>query len=708
MIIINIKLNKEWLMIRGNNDIEAPMKELLEGFKELFRTRIQQMFLSGNEIGLVVNSIFSPKKTRELLSDVLSQKLALSIDSPIVECTVTEQPDEDDDYEPHKKVKNPFDDHDDDDDDDDDADGKKDPMEYLMEQIKKAKEKRSICDDSEEKTAEIIEKERETASIKWLQNQKEKLVGCSNFLSLLEELRLISSRVRKHNTQKSFAFQHYLFAVNYGYGYTTYTKALLDALTIFGLREKSVPDVVNELVLDLPKNNSIDPREALLSSIRRSGSRGRVYSIDISRWLHRIDDPDFRDFLMSLSRMENNIYIFRVPFLEKEVLDRVHACINDLIFVKCVSIPPMKVEDMAQCAKGFLKEYGYDLTDDAVSVFNQKVIEEKSDGRFYGLNTVKKIVSEFIYQKQLSDAQNDKDDTVIDASDLSALTAEMEDGLAGIEQLKEMVGMEEIVKKVEEIIASIRLSKTVKGVFSPSLHMRFLGNPGTGKTTVARLIGKTLAESGVLRNGSFFEISGRDLVGRYIGETAPKTAAICRDAYGSVLFIDEAYSLYRGDENKKDFGIEALETLIAEMENHRDDLVVIMAGYDAEMQELMNGNKGLESRMPYVIKFPNYNRKQLFEIFKKMIGKIRYADGFLEEAKLFFDNLPDTLLNSRSFSNARYVRNIVQSTCSKAATRMYVNNGSEFELTKEDFRSACNEKVKDDLLKKKPKTRIGF
>ena len=152
----------------------------------------------------------------------------------------------------------------------------------------------------------------------------------------------------------------------------------------------------------------------------------------------------------------------------------------------------------------------------------------------------------------------------------------------------------------------------------PCIHMRFVGNPGTGKTTVARIIGKILKEKGVLRIGNFYEYAGRDFCGRYVGETAPKTASICRDAYGSVLFIDEAYSLYRGDDNSRDYGREALDTLIAEMENHRNDFVVIMAGYTDDMDKLMAGNMGLASRMPYTIEFPNFTREQLYEIFESM------------------------------------------------------------------------------------------
>ena len=172
--------------------------------------------------------------------------------------------------------------------------------------------------------------------------------------------------------------------------------------------------------------------------------------------------------------------------------------------------------------------------------------------------------------------------------------------------------------------------------------MRFVGNHGTGKTTIARILGKILQEHGVLRNGNFYEYKGRDFCGRYIGETAPKTSAMCRDAYGSVLFIDEAYSLYNGEDDSRDYGKEAIDTMVAEMENHRNDMVIIMAGYPDDMKRLMKANSGLASRMPYTLEFPNYSREQLFEIFMQMVKRsFTYEDALTEAACDYFMELPD-------------------------------------------------------------------
>ena len=182
---------------------------------------------------------------------------------------------------------------------------------------------------------------------------------------------------------------------------------------------------------------------------------------------------------------------------------------------------------------------------------------------------------------------------------------------------------------------------------------------------------------------------------------------MCRDAYGSVLFIDEAYSLYRGDDNNRDYGREALDTLIAEMENHRSDLVVIMAGYTDDMDKLMKGNAGLASRMPYVIEFPNFTKEQLYDIFVSMVKQqFKYDDELLSVAHEYFDKLPDEVVNAKEFSNARFVRNLFERTWSKASMRCQLLGIKNITLTKDDFERSISDKEFTFIMKKKNK--IGF
>ena len=255
--------------------------------------------------------------------------------------------------------------------------------------------------------------------------------------------------------------------------------------------------------------------------------------------------------------------------------------------------------------------------------------------------------------------------------------------------LERLIGCEPIKKQIDSIIAQFELSRSSSNLDTPCIHMRFVGNPGTGKTTVARIIGKIFKERGILRIGDFYEYQARDFCGQYVGHTAPRTSRICREAYGSVLFIDEAYSLYHSESNDRDFGKEVLDTLIAEMENHRSDFVVIMAGYTDDMEKLLKGNAGLASRMPYTINFPNFNREELYKIFVLLLGnKFDYTDDFLPAVKEYFNQLPDSLINAKEFSNGRYVRNLFERTWSKAAIRVQLEKGKKIVLTKEDFLKA--------------------
>jgi len=238
--------------------------------------------------------------------------------------------------------------------------------------------------------------------------------------------------------------------------------------------------------------------------------------------------------------------------------------------------------------------------------------------------------------------------------------------------------------------------------------MMFTGNPGTGKTTVARILAQLMKEEGVLRKGYFYEITGRSLCGRYVGETAPKTSTYCRDAYGSVLFIDEAYSLNQGE--GRDYGKEAVQTLIAEMENHRDDFCVIMAGYKDEMMQLLEVNPGLESRIPYVIDFPNYGREELEQIFFSMVnGNLAYEEGLKETVHNFFQSIPDEIMEDKTFSNARLVRNLFERAWGKAAYRRNLSGQQEFVILREDLISATEEDEFKKLLEKdRGRKHIGF
>ena len=535
------------------------------------------------------------------------------------------------------------------------------------------------------------------------------LVGAQAFKDLANELVLISPETKKRKLGDLFAYQSYLFAIGDGCGFTTYLELLAQLLSATGMQKmRQKFSVIEE---KLP--NASDGPNAFNSiySMLQVGSPEamKVLGLDISEWMSNLNSPVLRNFLREAEKSSDGfIIVFRVPFVDKEVLAKVEGALNDILCIRTLEFPPMSEDEIKSCAKSELQKYGYKVSAPAWGYFLKRIAEEKSDGRFYGFNTVKKVIVEMLYKKLLHNASKQISSDVIGKKDTMCLCrAESDSELSGYEMLNKLVGNENIKKSIEEIIAQIEFSMQNDSKDRPCIHMRFEGNPGTGKTTVARIIGKILKEKGILRNGNFYEYGGRDFCGRYVGETAPKTSSICRDAYGSVLFIDEAYSLYRSDSSDRDYGREALDTLIAEMENHRNDLVVIMAGYKDDMNVLMKGNLGLASRMPYIIEFPNFTREQLYEIFVSMVkDKFKYEEKLFEEAHKYFLGLTDDILNAKEFSNARFVRNLFERTWAKASLRCQLDKQKTVVLTASDFERASKEKEFKTIIPKK--ARIGF
>lgn len=534
------------------------------------------------------------------------------------------------------------------------------------------------------------------------------LVGAAEFKSLAKEIAELSPEIKRAGTYEVFFNQCYLFSIGEGRGLTTYLTLLAQLIGDLGLCKMNANPVREEKLEAF--RDGIEPFEDAMRALGNGDRKSvKLLCIDISEWMDNTDNRFFKQFLRIVEKhSEEFIVVFGVPFVDKDVLARIRFSLNDLLNVRTISFPPLNRNEIKEFAEVELDRFKFSLTKNAWDCFFERISEEKSDGKFYGINTIKKVVKELVYYKQLQNARTKKTDTVIGKNEAKNICSGTDDSnLSGFEMLSKLVGSESIKKRIEEIIAQIDLSLKDSSVERPCIHMRFVGNPGTGKTTVARIIGKILKEKGVLRIGNFYEYAGRDFCGRYVGETAPKTASICRDAYGSVLFIDEAYSLYRGDDNSRDYGREALDTLIAEMENHRNDFVVIMAGYTDDMDKLMEGNMGLASRMPYTIEFPNFTREQLYEIFESMVkARFRYDKQLLTIAHEYFNNLPDEIIQAKEFSNARFVRNLFERTWAKAAMRCQLSGKQGIVLTKDDFEHASADK--EFAVKATKKTRIGF
>jgi probable Rubsico expression protein CbbX len=239
---------------------------------------------------------------------------------------------------------------------------------------------------------------------------------------------------------------------------------------------------------------------------------------------------------------------------------------------------------------------------------------------------------------------------------------------------RDLVGLAPVKARIRDIAALLVIDKLRAahglGSAQPSLHMCFTGNPGTGKTTVAMRMAQILHRLGHVRKGHLVAVTRDDLVGQYIGHTAPKTKEVLKKAMGGVLFIDEAYYLYR-PENERDYGQEAIEILLQVMENQRDDLVVILAGYADRMDTFFQSNPGMSSRIAHHLDFPDYAVGELLHIGEAMLTRQGYQFG--DGAREAFDDYLGLRLQQPHFANARSVRNALDRARLRQASRLFAD-----------------------------------
>jgi probable Rubsico expression protein CbbX len=256
--------------------------------------------------------------------------------------------------------------------------------------------------------------------------------------------------------------------------------------------------------------------------------------------------------------------------------------------------------------------------------------------------------------------------TRFEESGVKTVLQDLDDTLIGLSAVKNRIRETAALLLVDQARREMGLASE-----APTLHMSFTGNPGTGKTTVALLMADLLHRLGYVRKGHLVTVTRDDLVGQYIGHTAPKTKEVLKKAMGGVLFIDEAYYLYR-PENERDYGQEAIEILLQVMENNRDDLVVILAGYDDRMDRFFGSNPGFRSRIAHHIEFPDYNDVELEQIASNMLDTQNYVlDDSGQQA------LSDYIYKRRSqphFANARSIRNAIDRARLRQANRLFTEN----------------------------------
>lgn len=257
---------------------------------------------------------------------------------------------------------------------------------------------------------------------------------------------------------------------------------------------------------------------------------------------------------------------------------------------------------------------------------------------------------------------------------------------------RELVGLKPVKQRIREIAALLIVERARRTMGltheTPTLHMSFTGNPGTGKTTVAMRMANILHRLGYIRKGHLVSVTRDDLVGQYIGHTAPKTKEVLKKAMGGVLFIDEAYYLYRPD-NERDYGQEAIEILLQVMENNREDLVVILAGYADRMDKFFESNPGFRSRIAHHIDFPDYGDDELLSIAETMLEAQNYH--FDANARDVMSNYIELRRKQPHFANARSIRNALDRARLRQANRVF--SQAKGPVTAEDLSTIRSEDI---------------
>ncbi len=378
--------------------------------------------------------------------------------------------------------------------------------------------------------------------------------------------------------------------------------------------------------------------------------------------------------------------------------------------------PDYSKDELIQIFQGLCSKYGLVLSGEALSAAEEYIEQlEAAKGDNFGNARDVRNFFETILKRQATRIAAEGNiteasiKTIVGKDILPFAHEEKSAGISPWEELDALIGLDSVKQDVQNTVGLVKMQKLRKDrglqTIATSRHMVFTGNPGTGKTTVARILGRLYKEAGILPRGHLVEVSRADLVGAYVGQTAPKTLEKIKDAYGGVLFIDEAYTLSGKD--GKDFGQEAIDTLLKEMEDHRDNLVVIVAGYTGPMKSFIASNPGLQSRFTKYIDFPDYAPEDLMRIFHGLCQK--YGFELTREAMLAVAEYIRQMHANRdeNFGNARDVRNFFEKVMERQAVRASrLPNISEKDMLTITAEDVLPYRPKDPKAKKTNK--IGF
>ncbi len=545
------------------------------------------------------------------------------------------------------------------------------------------------------------------------------LVYSPEVMNYMEELRQVASSLEKVGALEQFFEKSLMVFMNEGWGYREFLEQIAEELApYYGVTKDDVhfqqyPEGVDKGIESWMR--CARSSRALADSVKTCGTFG-IVSCDLSVVLDNFSSADFIKVLQQIVKNTKRILVvFHLPYMEEEEANQFTNQFAEWFSLRQLVIPPISMEEMKVYIKESLCKRGFVLEEDADIVLQEWIYEKKNFIEEDGYIVLEQMVGELIYQNALMNTyENDVGDTVIPikARDIQEVMSKRAEHRDAYELLNELVGMSEIKGKVKEIVAQVKLQKEMeaqgKNIGKPSMHMLFYGNPGTGKTTLARIVGEIYKQEGLLRFGKFHETTGNYFVEGLVADIMKKTRGACKEARGSVLFVDEAYGMAVGH-SKGNTADDILPIFVSEMENHRDDMCIIFAGYEDEMEQFLKLNSGLKSRFPHILRFPNYSREELENIFFQMTEKsFTYEAEMKETLREYLDSISSVSYDSKEFSNARFIRNLYERVWGKAAYRLSFGEDKELILKDEDMKAALEEEMFASMVEEKTEKHIGF
>lgn len=439
---------------------------------------------------------------------------------------------------------------------------------------------------------------------------------------------------------------------------------------------------------------------------------------------HLISASDKRGSVSYLDTLEEWFSVYKRNFVF--ILSGETGGINELLKNERVKnymdffidIPDFNEIEALELVKHFAKHEKYKIEDNANEEIIKYISYLKEKDSFENVYTARRIIEKAIINNGIINDYNYllKEDFKFEGySDFEKSEHVEVSEVNPVEQLEELIGLSEVKQKVKEISDYVesQLRRKNLGLISEPLclHMSYVGNPGTGKTTVARIMGKILNKLGVLSTGNFVEVSREDIIGKYVGHTAIKTAEKIKEAVGGVLFIDEAHSL--NSESKIDYGYEAVSTIVKKMEDLRESIVVIFAGYQKEMESFIIMNPGLRDRVQFKLEFEDYKPTELLEIWQKFLNDSQYK--IEDEALAEMENIINKIYKNRNcnFSNGRIMRKCFERVKMQQAVRVIKDNLTDVEdlvkINIDDIKKLYEDQDIAEMLKEiVSKRTIGF